>query len=169
MQVRHPDSDDAAAMGRVHVRAWQAAYRSIMPDQYLDNLSADDRGSMWRRHIDGGGWSGLYVAVTEAGTVGFAAFGRCNDDGASAKEGQIYAINLDPDHWGKGIGRALLRAATSELARQGFESLILWVVPGNSRAIGLYESERWKSDDVNRDEEVLGVVVREGRYRLPLG
>jgi hypothetical protein len=29
---------DAPAMGRVHVRAWQAAYRGHMPDDYLGGL-----------------------------------------------------------------------------------------------------------------------------------
>jgi hypothetical protein len=43
------------------------------------------------------------VAADEV--AGFAAFGRCQDDGASPEEGQLYAINLDPTHWGKGLGR----------------------------------------------------------------
>lgn len=154
-------------MGRLHVRAWQAAYRSIMPDSYLDGLRAEDRASMWRRQIDAAGGSGLLVVVTDDEVVGFAAFGRCRDD-ASREEGQLYAINLDPAHWGKGLGRCLLRAATDELARQRFKRLVLWVVPGNTRARALYESEGWTADGVSRDEEVLGVVVTEDRYRLQL-
>jgi ribosomal protein S18 acetylase RimI-like enzyme len=167
-QIRRPDIGDADAMGSAHVRAWQAAYRSIMPDDYLDGLSAENRASMWRRQIDAAGGKGLLVAVADHDVVGFAAFGPCHDDGASVEEGQLYAINLDPDHWGKGLGRALLQAATNELADQGFESVVLWVVPENARARRLYESERWRTDGLTRHEEVLGVMVSELRYRRRL-
>jgi ribosomal protein S18 acetylase RimI-like enzyme len=166
--IRRPDHSDADAMGRVVVRAWQAAYRSIMPDEYLDGLRAEDRASMWRRQIDAAGGNGLLVVVADDEVAGFAAFGRCQDDAASGEEGQLYAINLDPTHWGKGLGRALLRAATTELARQGFQSLVLWVLPENQRARGLYESEGWASDGVSRHEEVFGVAVTEVRYRRQL-
>jgi L-amino acid N-acyltransferase YncA len=166
--IRRPDHSDADAMGRVVVRAWQAAYRSIMPDEYLDGLRAEDRASMWRRQIDAAGGNGLLVVVTDDQVTGFAAFGRCQDDAAAGEEGQLYAINLDPTHWGKGLGRALLRAATTELARQGFQSLVLWVVPENQRARGLYESEGWASDGVTRHEEVFGVAVTQVRYRRQL-
>jgi ribosomal protein S18 acetylase RimI-like enzyme len=155
-------------MGSAHVRAWQAAYRSIMPDEYLDGLSAEDRASMWRRQIDATGGDGLLVAVADDEVVGFAAFGRCQDHAASAEEGQLYAINLDPDQWGKGLGRALLRTATNELAHQGLKSVVLWVAPENARARGLYESEGWTTDGVSRDDEVLGVSVTELRYRRQL-
>lgn len=155
-------------MGRVHVRAWQTAYQSIMPREYLNRLRAEDRAAMWRRQIDAGGADGLLVVVSKDEVAGFAAFGRCQDDGASLEEGQLYAINPDPAHWGKGLGRFLLRSATEELAARGFESLVLWVVPANERARGLYESEGWRTDGLTRDEEVLGVVVTEVRYRLQL-
>ena len=162
--IRQPDRGDAEGMGRVHVRAWQAAYRSIMPDDYLDGLNPADRAAMWLRQIDDTGGAGLLVAEAGKEIAGFAAFGQCHDDGASSEQGQLYAINLDPDHWRKGLGRELLRAAMKELARQGFRSLALWVVPGNERARRFYESEGWVTDGMIREEKVLGVVVPELRY-----
>ncbi len=39
--------EDAPRVGEVHVRAWQATYRSVMPDDYLDGLRAEDRADMW--------------------------------------------------------------------------------------------------------------------------
>jgi len=36
--VRYATVGDAPALGRVHVRAWLAAYRGQMPDDYLDGL-----------------------------------------------------------------------------------------------------------------------------------
>jgi RimJ/RimL family protein N-acetyltransferase len=129
--------------------------------------STQDRALMWRRQIDASGGAGLLVVVADNEVVAFAAFGQCHDDGASGEHRQLYAINLDPAHWGKGLGRELLQAATDELARQGFRDLVLWVVPENERARRLYESEGWTADGATRDEEVLsvlGVVVTEVRY-----
>jgi hypothetical protein len=45
--VRRATTADAPAMGRAHVRAWRAAYRGHMPDDYLDGLRAEDRASHW--------------------------------------------------------------------------------------------------------------------------
>ena len=45
--VRRATVADAPAMGRVVVRAWQAAYRGHMPDDYLDGLRAEDRAAYW--------------------------------------------------------------------------------------------------------------------------
>jgi hypothetical protein len=47
--IRNASIDDADAIGAVVVRAWQAAYRGIMPDDYLDGLRAEQRAAMWQR------------------------------------------------------------------------------------------------------------------------
>lgn len=154
-------------MGLLHVRAWQAAYRSVMPDEYLDGLRAEDRAAMWRRQIESTGGTDLLVVATEGLVVGFAAFGPSDDAEAAAEDrvGELYAINLDPDYWGLGHGRELLRNATTELRGAGFGELVLWVVPTNKRARGLYESEGWVADGATRDDDVLGVTVTDMRYR----
>ena len=37
---------DTAAVGEVHVRAWQTAYRDVMPDDYLDGLQPEERADL---------------------------------------------------------------------------------------------------------------------------
>ena len=81
----------------------------------------------------------------------------------------MYVINLDPAHWGKGIGRALLQDVTTALSEMKFLEAVLWVVPENSRARSLYESEGWTEDGGMKTEEVLGATVTEIRYRRQLG
>jgi hypothetical protein len=44
--IRDARIDDINELGRVHVRAWQAAYRAVMPDEYLDGLQANDRADV---------------------------------------------------------------------------------------------------------------------------
>jgi hypothetical protein len=42
---------DTSTVGEVHVRAWQAAYRGVMPDEYLNGLKPEDRQLI--RHATG--------------------------------------------------------------------------------------------------------------------
>jgi hypothetical protein len=49
--VRHARAGDAAALGLLHVRAWQAAYRGQMPDGYLDGLRPEERAAGWERTL----------------------------------------------------------------------------------------------------------------------
>ena len=101
--------------------------------------------------------------------VGFAASGPEAGESARSDVGELHAINFEPSSWGKGFGRALLRDATEALATAGYRSAVLWVVPQNTRARSLYESEGWIDDDFARDHELLGVTFNEMRYRRTLG
>ena len=100
--------------------------------------------------------------------VGFAALGPAHGEPDPTGVGQLYAVNLDPAHWGKGIGRALLREVTTALTAMMFREAVLWVVPENARARALYESEGWSEDGGVQTEDVLGATVTEIRYRRPL-
>lgn len=164
VMIRAAVEADAHAIGYVHVRAWQGAYRGVMPDEYLDGLDAEERATMWRGRIARTDLPPLLVAVVLDEVVGFAVFGD-EQPPESPACGQLYAINLDPAHWGNGIGRTLLRAATAALVAKGHEEAVLWVVPQNARARSLYESEGWTADGGVRTDEVLGVTVTDIRYR----
>ena len=139
-----------------------------MPDEYLDSLSADERAQMWHGRIARDDLPPLLVAETEDVVVGFAAFGRERPSPEQRGAGELGAINLDPGHWGKGIGRSLLREVMTALRSLGCREAILWVVPQNMRARALYESEGWRADGAVSSDEVLGVTVTEMRYRIEL-
>lgn len=166
--LRPPHLDDAEALGGVHVRAWQVAYRDgLMPDDYLDSLSVGDRAEMWRRGLsaDPAPRSHRLVAASERAVVGFAIVGPARHDDTL---GELYAINVDPDHWGQGAGRALIDRALQLLAGEGFARAVLWVHPGNARARRFYAASGWADDGVERVEDVLGVEVPEVRYSIDL-
>jgi ribosomal protein S18 acetylase RimI-like enzyme len=166
--VRPARLGDATAIGMAHVRAWQAAYRGVMPDEYLDALNTEDRAAMWRDRIARVDLPPLLVAEVEGAVVGFAVSGRERPSPDARDAGELYAMNLDPEHWGKGIGRSLLRHAMEAMRSAGHTQAILWVAPQNVRARSLYESGGWRADGAVAEEELLGVTVTEMRYRTEL-
>lgn len=138
-----------------------------MPDAYLDGLDAGERAEMWTQFLERNPADQRLWVVTDDGAVaGFACFGATRD-ASDTTAAELYAINLDPAYWGRGLGRALLVAATEQLRSFG-SSAHLWVVPANARARSLYESAGWVDDGGRRSDDVQGVRVDEMRYRIEL-
>ena len=169
MHVRTARPSDAAAMGALVVRAWQRAYRGLMPDDYLDDLRAEDRADQWTRvitselHPPGA----VFAADDDGRVVGFIAVGG-ETDVADATRGEVYAINVDPDRWGHGVGRALLAAGCGHLRAVGFATAVLWVHRDNARACRFFRAAGWRADGTERRIDALGVEVPVVRYHHSL-
>ena len=166
MHVRTARPGDAAAMGALVVRAWQAAYRGLMPDDYLDGLTVDDRADQWTRVLTGDPDPPRAVLVAEdddGRVVGFVAVGG-EMDVTDVTRGEVYAINVDPDRWGCGVGRALLAAACDHLRGVGFATAVLWVHRDNARACRFFRAAGWRADGTQRRVDALGVEVPVVRY-----
>jgi hypothetical protein len=70
MELRLAVPADALAVARIHVRAWQAGYRGLLPAGYLDGLRAEDRAARYTfGRADG---PRTTVAVDAGQVVGFA-------------------------------------------------------------------------------------------------
>jgi ribosomal protein S18 acetylase RimI-like enzyme len=164
MTVREAQPQDAAEVAGVHVRSWQVAYRGLFPDDYLDGLRAEDRMAHYTFGDDRPGSPTTVVAVIDATICGFVTTGPAKDQDA-ADTGQVYAIYVDPQAWGRGIGRSLITDARTRLSRQGFAEAVLWVHAGNQRAQRFYRANGWQSDGHRRQEYVWGALADEVRYR----
>ena len=118
---------DAEVLGDIHVRAWQAAYRGVMPDAYLDALRPADRADLWRASIEAARPDrAVWMVTDDLGEVaGFAAFGPEAGEPPLPGVGELYAINLDPDRWGRGLGRLLLAAVHDQLRGRRHTSAVL--------------------------------------------
>jgi ribosomal protein S18 acetylase RimI-like enzyme len=82
--------------------------------------------------------------------------------------GELFAIYVLPDASGRGVGRALMVEVVNRLAADGFEEAVLSVLEDNPRTRGFYELADWHADGGSKDEEWLGTLVREVRYRRSL-
>ncbi|MGH3976180.1 MAG: GNAT family N-acetyltransferase [Pseudonocardiaceae bacterium] len=167
MTMRDAQPQDAAEVAGVHVRSWQAAYRGLFPDDYLDGLRAEDRMAHYTFGDVRPNRPATIVAIADATICGFATIGPSRDENAT-NIGELYAIYLDPQVWGRGIGRSLIAEARARLSRQGFAEAILWVLISNEQAQRFYRADGWRPDGHRRQEYVWGVPADEIRYRRSL-
>jgi GNAT superfamily N-acetyltransferase len=161
MILRPATPEDAIAVARVHVRSWQVAYRGLMPDDYLDALAPEDRAARYTFGERAPDRPATIVALDGQTICGFAMVGPSRDERST---GELYALYVDPDRWGTGVGRALINAAREELVNRGFQAASLWVLAGNERAERFYRLDGWAPDGSKRADQVWGVSVDEVRY-----
>jgi GNAT superfamily N-acetyltransferase len=158
---------DIDAVAELHVRAWQATYRGIMPPDFLDRM--DPAVQAQRRRADPRGQAGEVVAEAGGQVVGWTLVGPYRDEddpSPSPGAGEILAIYARPDHVGRGVGRAMLAYGLGELRRQGLVPVLLWVAAANDRARRFYEKAGFHADGATQDFEVGGATLPEVRYRL---
>jgi GNAT superfamily N-acetyltransferase len=152
--VRAAVPADAEAIAHVHIRSWQVAYRGLMPDAVLDNLDVRLRAQRHRDILsapaDG---RAAFVAEEDARIVGFSMAGEQRDEGDS---GEVYAIYVDPDHWGTGAGRLLMDAAVAHLTAAGPRPVVLWALDGNARADRFYRRYGFVADGATGSHPVDG-------------
>ena len=161
MQVRRARPDDAAAIAEVHARTWRVAYEHVFGAERLAARTPDV--ALWEGVL-ARGRSDVHVA-DEEGVVGFVSTGASRDDAAVA---ELYAIYVLPSAWGTGAGTALMRAGLDALRARFSGEAVLWVLEDNPRARRFYEREHWVLDGARKEEEWLGVVIPEVRYRITL-
>ena len=163
--------EDVREIAVVHVRSWQAAYRGLLPQAYLDGLDPTQRTGQWERSLSATDRSHGGTLVADAGghLLGFVSYGPARDDDVDSKRvGEIYAVYLVPAAWDKGIGKQLMTAAFGRLGEAGFDQAILWVLDSNVRARRFYEAGGWLADEAGKRDESDGFPMTEVRYRRPL-
>jgi GNAT superfamily N-acetyltransferase len=145
--IRPGRPEDARAVAEVHVASWRYAYRGLLPDDYLEKLSVDEREArLLAWFADPTPRSGILVAEEAGRIVGFVTFGPSRDDDVGEETGEVPAIYVAPAATGAGIGRALLEKATAASRETGFTRASLWVLERNERARRFYEKAGWRWD-----------------------
>jgi ribosomal protein S18 acetylase RimI-like enzyme len=167
--VRPMRAADCGRVAEIRVRGWRYAYRGLVPQPYLDALSAaEDAGRHRARlgRVDGG----TVDLVAEAGgrVVGWASHGPCRDGGSAAGDAELYALYVDPDHLGTGAGRALLLECVRQGTALGRSRMFLWVLKENTRARRFYERAGFRADGAEEPFEAGGALVPEVRYAAAL-
>lgn len=166
--VRAATAADAEGISNVHIGAWQVAYRGLVADDFLDGLSDRLAGRIAWWHERLGAGATAVVADDDGRVTGFASYGRAEAP-SDPELGEVYAIYVDASQWGRGHGRALMRAALDALRAMGRSVAVLWVLESNARARRFYERGGWAPDGATKTERIGGAPVLEVRYRRAIG
>ncbi len=139
--VRPASARDAKAIAEIHVATWQAAYKDLMPEDFLKAMTLEKRQAFWREAIEYSEPQLLVATDIENGdkVVGFVGFDRSRDAGTKSSVGEIWAMYVTSAHWGKGAGIALWDGAREGLKEEGCTQVTLWVLLHNERALRFYE------------------------------
>jgi ribosomal protein S18 acetylase RimI-like enzyme len=167
MNIRAAEAGDAGPIARVHVRAWQLAYRDILPARVLDALSVERRELAWSERIAAN--VAILVADRAGSVAGWISFGPNRDADARSGDGEVYGLYVDPDSWSQGIGTALWKGASRDLGARGYRVAKLWVLEANDRARRFYERRGFTPEPGMRKlYERDGATAPEIRYGKPL-
>ncbi|MBT2444262.1 GNAT family N-acetyltransferase [Streptomyces sp. ISL-36] len=173
MPIREALLQDAAAVAAVHVRSWQAAYRGLFPQSYLDGLDVEERTGVWEARLGAREGPTVLVATDprsgDGRVVGFSCVRAWSGGGLDpATTGEVAALYTVPEVWGTGVGRGLVDASVEALVAAGFREGALWVLAGNARARGFYEAAGWRADGAVAQDTTAGRTLDELRYRRRL-
>jgi GNAT superfamily N-acetyltransferase len=145
VSVRPATRDDAEAMARVHWLSSNTAYGRNDP---FERRLAASRALFDEARVR------PFVAEEDGEILGVLTVGG----------DELYAIYVHPDHWGAGVGQALLERAHEELARTCDEATLTCLV-GNGRARRFYERNGWLVGEKLTEPHFGGEPTRVVRYR----
>lgn len=159
MEIRPMAADDVEEVSRLYVRSWQAGYKGLLPQFYLDLLSPE------RWQIAFTGQPGSFV-LTEGGVIAGHSNARPAADEKMPGWGEVQMLYVLPEFWGRGFGTALLDNSVQWLKKQGFDRIYLWALDGNVRARRLYEKYGFTPTSDTLLCQVGNVEVTDIRYVL---
>lgn len=169
MKIRPALPTDAEAIGRIRVDAWRAAYPSHMPPEYLASLDP-------KANLDGLRETlmspeppfVLSVAEYDHEVVAFSMSGHPRYQ-AEPGTFELWALNVDPNCWRKGVGRRLVQEVLKSARRSKPSRVELWCINGNLAAASLYESCGFVRTGAERTTTALtGIPLDEVAYAKAL-
>ncbi|MFR9794325.1 N-acetyltransferase family protein [Streptomyces sp. MS06] len=162
--VREMAAADCERVAEIRVGGWRAAYRGLMPQPFLDGLSVARDAERHRERLRRGDGSVLNLVAEQGGELaGWACHGPYRDGGSRTGDAELYALYVDPDRWGTGVGRALLEESVRRCSAAGRPRMLLWVLRDNTRARRFYERAGFRPDGAEEPFEAGGVPVPEVR------
>jgi ribosomal protein S18 acetylase RimI-like enzyme len=169
--IREATVEDAEAIATIHVDSWQAAYRGILPEAYLANLTVTRRRVAWHHFIVAGKPRVLVAHANahaddhpRAAILGWVAFGDSRDGDKDHRWAEVETLYIAPAFWRKGIGKRLIDAARHALQSAGYTNVALWVLLDNRRARAFYKRSGFVCDNSSRGVQLGGKWLTEIRY-----
>jgi ribosomal protein S18 acetylase RimI-like enzyme len=167
--IRPAEENDSGGIALVHTTSWQAAYRGLIRDDYLDAIDVGERTRRWVQILaDARGNEQRIVVADVVGQVRGFATGGSNRDADLVGEAEVYAIYVHSDAWGTGVGAALMSDMLDALEAAS-RTVSLWVIGANHQARTFYRLFGFADDGQRRVEVIGGADVLERRMLRSAG
>ena len=167
--VRQAEVADAGVIATSHIRSWQVGYANVISSELLRGLGSElaQRTLRWQTIVLGAEAEDRFVLVGELDgeLAGWLGGGSCRDAEQGEPLGEVHGCYVDPAHWRRGVGSALMAAGIERLTRTGYHQAVLWVLADNIRARAFYEHQGWLADGGRKMYEIGGERYPEVRYR----
>ena len=136
----------------VHFQSWQEAYSGIVKQAYLDERTIEKCEEIAVNTMDN-----TIIAKDGERVVGFAQYGKYNY-GDLENAGEIIALYVLADYYGKGIGYRLMQEAMQYLS--DYPQIALFVIKDNQRAIDFYTRYGFRFDGQEGMTQIGATVAR---------
>ncbi|GGE63946.1 GNAT family N-acetyltransferase [Priestia taiwanensis] len=150
MNIRKAQVEDAAGIARVHVDCWRTTYKDIIPEDFLCNLSYENRTKLWLHNIQRED-NYLFVAENEDGEIiGFADGGK-RETNTVENSGDLTSIYIFESYQKQGIGKKLCQPLFQVFRDLGYTTIFVEVLEDNKSKY-FYEALGAK---LCKDEEIV--------------
>lgn len=168
VDVRFATLADAPAVANLHLIASRALFEGVVPDAHWQATPGAQRTAFWKEAIE---YGEPQVMVATQGTeiVGFVGFDRSRDPKSKNTTGELWALYVDPDHVGHGVGLALWDAAREGLQDEDCTDVTVWVPLASARALAFFDAAGFKREMNTARTVPMGTVrVEEIRFKRSL-
>ena len=131
----------------------QIQYKDILPSSIRENFSQSSSLELWRKSFESVPPMKMVGAITDGQLSGFTKYGPNPDQ---SECGYLASLYVSPSFSRRGIGKALLESALTDLRQYKFT--LLWVFASNLPAVKLYESYGFKETGVEQTEPEWGAL-----------
>jgi RimJ/RimL family protein N-acetyltransferase len=161
MEIRKATQNDICDISKIHALSWKAAYKGLVPQQFLDELNEDYWVETFTKSFSK---NLLTVQLVTDGEypIGCISYGKSRDSNLP-EWGEIISFYFLPQYWGKGHAKLLLDTAMADLLKS-YRNVFLWVLKENIRARKFYEKNHFRCNDDEGKFEIMGDKLTDVRY-----
>lgn len=137
--IRKAIKEDSYNIAKLIVSSWQTAYKGLIDDNYLNNLSVSDRITGWENNILNQNENNhIYVYEKDTKILGVIRFGTPTDESTNYNS-EIHVLYVEPSLKRTGIGTKLFNFARNYFLEKNTTNMIIWCLKNNIPSIKFYE------------------------------
>ena len=137
--IRKAIKEDSYNIAKLIVSSWQTAYKGLIDDNYLNNLSVSDRIDAWENNIlNQSENNNIYVYEEDNKILGVIRFGA-PDNKSLNYNSEIHVLYVEPTLKRKGIGTKLFNFAKTYFLEKNTTNMIIWCLKNNVPTINFYK------------------------------